>query len=98
MPPEGSGDESAEGSDDCPEDETGLRAGLTRSLEKRHWLTNDILAYTLLGSFPIVVVLGMTRHFDHGAIPCGLSATYGAVVVGAAAWAFGGNLLERFTS
>lgn len=70
--------------------------GSTTSTSKRHWLTNDVLAYLLVGTFPAIVILASVDVVDLGAVPGEVLIAWIAFAGTAVVWAYGPEAIEAW--
>jgi hypothetical protein len=70
----------------------------TSSISKRWIFTNDLLAFILLGSLPILTAVGATRVLALSQVPDSWILAYLAITGTAAVWAFGTDALEAWRS
>jgi hypothetical protein len=70
----------------------------TSSISKRWLFTNDLLAFILLSSLPILTALGATQVLALGQIPALYSWTYATAVLVASVWAFGKSSVQAIAA
>jgi hypothetical protein len=70
----------------------------TSSIAQRWIFTNDLLAFILLSSLPIVTAMGATRALALGQIPALYSWTYATAVLVASVWAFGKSSVQAIAA
>jgi hypothetical protein len=70
----------------------------TSSISKRWVFTNDLLAFILLSSLPIVTAAGATQLLALGQVPALWEWTYATAVLVASVWAFGKSSVEAISS
>lgn len=63
---------------------------------RRHWLTNDGLAWLLVGSYPPMVVAQSMGVISLERVPSSVLATWMILVGTAAVWTFGRDALEAW--
>lgn len=71
-------------------------SGATHSTSKRWWLTNDGLAWLLVGTFPVVIAATAAGYLDLATVPSEVVYTWLASVGTAVAWAFGKDAIEAW--
>jgi hypothetical protein len=70
----------------------------TSSISRRWIFTNDLLAFILLSSLPVVTALGATQILALGQVPEAVVLAYLGISGTAAVWAFGADALEAWRS
>jgi hypothetical protein len=70
----------------------------TTSISQRWIFTNDLLAFILLSSLPILTAMGATQVLALGQVPDAWVLAYLAITGTAAVWAFGADALEAWRS
>jgi hypothetical protein len=70
----------------------------TNSIAKRWVFTNDLLAFILLSSLPILTAAGATQLLALGQVPDSWVLAYLGISGTAAVWAFGADALEAWRS
>jgi hypothetical protein len=70
----------------------------TSSISKRWVFTNDLLAFVLLASLPIVTAMGATQLLALAQVPAVWTYTYATAVLVASVWAFGKSSVEAISS
>jgi hypothetical protein len=83
-------DGSDSSTDDDPES--------TASISQRWIFTNDVLAFILLSSLPILTALGATQVLALGQVPALFAWTYATGILVASVWAFGKSSVEAVSS
>jgi hypothetical protein len=70
----------------------------TSSISKRWLFTNDLLAFILLSSLPMLTAAGATQVLALGQVPDAWVLAYLGISGTAAVWAFGADALEAWRS
>jgi hypothetical protein len=70
----------------------------TSSIAQRWLFTNDLLAFVLLTSLPMLTAMGATQVLALGQVPEAWVLAYLAITGTAAVWAFGADALAAWRS
>ncbi|WEL29854.1 hypothetical protein [Haloferax volcanii] len=86
-----SGENAGETTDDTSDSST-------TSTAERFWLTNDGLAWLLVGSFPLLLGIAAAEYLDLAAVPESVLLSWLAFVGIAVAWTFGADAVSAWRS
>jgi hypothetical protein len=81
-----------------PDADGGSDPESTSSIAQRWVFTNDLLAFILLSSLPMLTAAGATQVLALGQVPEAWVLAYLAITGTAAVWAFGADALEAWRS
>ena len=84
---------SAGGAADPPPEERG---SATSDVHRRWWLTNDVIAGVSVASFVAVVALHGYGLLDVSTLPNEVTYAWIGIVIAAATWVFGVDLVEKW--
>jgi hypothetical protein len=68
----------------------------TTSTARRWWLTNDSLAWLLIGTFPLILAAAAATYLNLGVVPESVLLAWLGFVGTAVAWTFGTDAIRAW--